>query len=58
MQWYTVPEAARLLSISTRTVWRMLQRGELKFRRCGRIVRIPGSELEPPTDIIPLRRTA
>ena len=58
MQWYTVPEAARLLSVCTRTVWRMMQRGELKFRHCGSRVRIPGSALMPSTDIIPLRRTA
>ena len=58
MQWYTVRDAAKLLSISTRTVWRMLQRGELKFRRCGNAVRIPSSELEPPTDVLPLRRSA
>ena len=56
MQWYDPKTAAKLLSISVSTVNRMMKRGELKFRRVGRFPRIPASELEPPTNVIPLRR--
>ncbi|MGQ0429063.1 MAG: helix-turn-helix domain-containing protein [Gammaproteobacteria bacterium] len=39
-------EAAALLSISTRTCWRMIARGELPIQRIGRSVRIPRSAIE------------
>ena len=35
-----VPEAARLLAVSTRSTWRLLNAGELRGVRCGRAVRI------------------
>lgn len=42
----TVAQAARKLGIGERTIWRLLQRGELPATRVGRIVRIPVRELE------------
>lgn len=51
----TVPEAAHVLQVSEVTVRRMVQRGELRARRCGRLIRIPASALDLPTGIVPLR---
>jgi len=56
MQWYTPDEVAARLSVSESTVRRMLKRGELKHRKFGRLVRIPETELQPPTEVVPLRR--
>jgi excisionase family DNA binding protein len=39
-------EAAEALSLSVRSVERMLARGELTFVRCGRRVLIPSAALE------------
>ena len=39
-------EAARLLSISLRTLDSLLARGEIKARRCGRRVLFPVEELQ------------
>jgi excisionase family DNA binding protein len=36
-----VPQAAVMLSVSTRTIWRMIAEGQLKpvrFRRCTRLL--------------------
>lgn len=43
---YSVPEAARVLSISPRLVWTFVQRGELKTRSVGARVLIHRRELE------------
>jgi excisionase family DNA binding protein len=56
MNWYTPDEVAAQLSCSESTVRRMLKRGELKHRKFGRLVRIPETELQPPTDLVELRR--
>jgi len=56
MQWYTPDEVAARLSVSESTVRRMIRRGELKHRKFGRLVRIPETELQPPTEVVPLRR--
>jgi len=37
----TVKEAARVLRLNHKTVRDMLMRGELEFRRFGRVIRIP-----------------
>ena len=42
----TIPEAARLLSVSTRTVRRLIDRGEIKTTRIGRSVRIAYTVLD------------
>jgi excisionase family DNA binding protein len=51
----TVTEAAYVLHVSEVTVRRMIARGELRARRCGRLIRIPARSLDLPTDIVPLR---
>jgi len=56
MNWYTPDEVADRLSVSESTVRRMIRRGELKHRKFGRLVRIPETELQPPTEVVPLRR--
>ena len=59
MQYITVAQTAKLLAVSERTVRRMIKRGELQFRRAGRLIRIPANQLEEQecTTIIPLRRS-
>ena len=53
--WQTVAEVAAALGICEKTVRRMVTRGELPHRRCGRLVRIPSTALEPATEVVPLR---
>ncbi|MCI0440067.1 MAG: helix-turn-helix domain-containing protein [Chloroflexi bacterium] len=38
---FTLPEAARALSVATRTLRRLIERGELPAVRIGRSVRVP-----------------
>lgn len=42
---FTVPEAAAKLAISRATLYRLIDRGELKTVRLGRLRRVPGAEL-------------
>lgn len=42
----TVPEAARLLSLSNRTVWGLARSGKLRRIRIGRSLRIRRSDVE------------
>jgi excisionase family DNA binding protein len=42
----TVAEASRVLRVSPNTVYRMVQRGELKCVRLGRRMFIPSKEVE------------
>jgi excisionase family DNA binding protein len=42
----SVREAAGRLGVSERTVWRLLDRGELRALRLGRVVRIPVASLQ------------
>jgi len=42
----SVPHVARLLTISTTTVWELLRAGDLKSRRVGRSVRVSRSDLD------------
>ena len=56
MQWYTVRDAARLLDVSEDMVRDMLNRGEMRFKKFGRLIRIPESELKLPTEILALRK--
>ena len=42
----TVPEFAEILKVHPRTVERMIQRGDLKIIRVGRLIRIPLTELQ------------
>ena len=53
MQYYTIPEVAKLLKLHPDTVRRMLKRGELRARRFGNRLRIPESELDG-TDLVPV----
>jgi excisionase family DNA binding protein len=48
----SIPEAAKRLNTSERTVWRRIQRGELKSKTKGnkRIVKLPIIELEASVD--------
>lgn len=41
----TVEEAAAVLSVSTRTVWRMIDDGRLPMIKIGKAVRLPESGL-------------
>jgi excisionase family DNA binding protein len=41
----TVAEAAEQLNVNPRTIWRLVERGELDLRRIGRAARIPRSSL-------------
>lgn len=43
---YKIEEAAEALSLSERTVRRMIARGELRVHRFGRAVRIPAAEVQ------------
>lgn len=46
-QYYTVPEAARMLRVSTTTVWRWIQAGKLHAYRVGpKSIRIKKEDLE------------
>ncbi len=42
---YTLPQAARLLAVSKRTLERLEVRGRIKFVRIGRCVRIRAEDL-------------
>lgn len=42
----TVSGAGRLLSISERSVWRLIQKGELDVVRLGRSVRVSAQAIE------------
>jgi len=42
---YTVPETARALRLSTRSVFRLIQRGELPVVRVGRALRLDPRDL-------------
>ena len=48
---FTLNESARQLSVSTRTVRRMMERGELPWVRIGRAIRIPAKSLKKWVDI-------
>lgn len=52
--YYTPAEAAKLLKVHEVTIRRMIERGELRSRRFGRLIRIPASSLFG-TDVVPLR---
>lgn len=43
---YSVKEAAEFVGVDTKTIRRMIDRGELPARMLGRIIRIPASALE------------
>jgi|SRR5947209_11043860 len=42
----TIPEAAKLVSLSDRTIYRLIDAGELRATTIGSIKRIPTAELE------------
>jgi excisionase family DNA binding protein len=42
---HKVPDAARLLSVGTSTVWSLISTGKLSTVKIGRSTRIPHSEL-------------
>jgi len=52
MEELSIPEAAKRLNTSERTIWRRIQRGELKSKTKGnkRIVKLPIIELEASVD--------
>jgi len=41
-----VDEAATILNVSSKTIRRLIARGDLRVVRIGRLVRIPSSEIE------------
>ncbi len=42
----TIPQAAKQLLLSQRSVWRLIGLGELKTVRCGRSVRITAASFD------------
>jgi len=44
---FTVAVAARRLSVSERTIYRAVRRGDLPAIRLGRLIRIPEAALAP-----------
>jgi putative molybdopterin biosynthesis protein len=42
----TIPEAADLLRVCRRTIWRLIKEGRIRTRRIGRRVLIDPSDLE------------
>lgn len=46
MQLISIAEAADRLSVSTKTIRRLIARGELPARRIGTLVRIPAESLD------------
>ncbi len=43
---YRVPEAAEMLGVSQKLIWKMVGAREIDVVRLGRAVRIPGDSLE------------
>jgi excisionase family DNA binding protein len=56
MKFISVKQYAKMMQISEKMVRRMLERGELRSKRVGRLIRIPESELEMETQVVPMRR--
>ena len=56
MQFISVKQYAKMMRVSEKMVRRMLERGELRSKRVGRLIRIPESELEMETQVVPMRR--
>lgn len=57
MQFISVKQYAKMMQVSEKMVRRMLERGELRSKRIGRLIRIPASELEmKPTVSLPWRQ--
>ena len=48
---FTLDESAKQLSVSPRTVRRMMERGELPWVRIGRAIRIPGESIKKWIDM-------
>ncbi|MBS0244143.1 MAG: helix-turn-helix domain-containing protein [Proteobacteria bacterium] len=45
-QWLTVAEAAKILHVSERHIWRLIRAKQLRVKRLGRCVRIPRKDVE------------
>ncbi len=43
--WYSISEVAEHYGIATRTVWRMIARGELRAHRIGKTTRVHQDQL-------------
>ena len=56
MKFISVKQYAKRMQVSEKMVRRMLERGELRSKRVGRLIRIPESELEMETQVVPMRR--
>ncbi len=56
MKFISVKQYAKMMQVSEKMVRRMLERGELRSKRVGRLIRIPASELEMETQVKPMRR--
>lgn len=56
MEFFSVKQYAAMMKVSEKTVRRMLERGELRSKRIGRLIRIPEIELQmKPTVTLPWR---
>jgi excisionase family DNA binding protein len=47
---YSVSETAKMLSVSTRTVWTIVRSGQIGFMRIGQRVLIPAASLQDYID--------
>ena len=46
IEWLSTQEAARRLGITTRTLYRFVDQGELPAYRMGRVIRLQGSDVD------------
>ena len=46
IEWLSTQEAARRLGITTRTLYRFVDQGELPAYRMGRVIRLQGSDID------------
>ena len=46
IEWLSTQEAARRLGITTRTLYRFVDQGDLPAYRMGRVIRLQGSDVD------------
>lgn len=46
ISWLTIDDTAKVLGVSSKTIRRMIHRGELRAYRFGRAIRISSDDLE------------
>ena len=52
-QWLTVNQVAEIWQVSPRTIWRLIEKGQIRAEKIGRSVRIHPDVVEPgPRDSV------